>query len=159
MRRAEVRLVDLDPARGAEANKRRPAVIVSNDAANRTATRLGGGVLTVVPVTSNVERVYPFQVLLASGTAGLTRDSKAQAEQVARSPSSASASSSGTSPPTSWRRSMTRCGFTSPSRLASAGKCHGQGQETPEKVGVQSLGLTREGDGINAFEHNFKEDL
>jgi len=82
MRRAEVRLVDLDPARGAEADKRRPAVIVSNDAANRTATRLGGGVLTVVPVTSNVERVYPFQVLLASGTAGLTRDSKAQAEQV-----------------------------------------------------------------------------
>ena len=39
MRRAEIRLVDLDPARGAEANKRRSAVIVSNDAANRTATR------------------------------------------------------------------------------------------------------------------------
>ena len=82
MRRAEIRLVDLYPARGAEANKRRPAVIVSNDAANRTATRLGRGVLTVVPVTSNVERVYPFQVLLPSGTAGLSQDSKAQAEQV-----------------------------------------------------------------------------
>jgi mRNA interferase MazF len=82
MRRAEIRLVDLDPARGAEANKRRPAVIVSNDAANRTATKLGRGVLTVVPVTSNVERVYPFQVLLPSGTGGLSQDSKAQAEQV-----------------------------------------------------------------------------
>jgi mRNA interferase MazF len=82
MRRAEVRLVDLNPARGAEANKRRPAVIVSNDAANTTATRLGRGVLTVVPVLSNVERVYPFQVLLASGTAGLAQDSKVQAEQV-----------------------------------------------------------------------------
>ena len=82
MRRAEVRLVDLDPARGAEAHKRCPAVIVSNDAANTTATRLGRGVLTVVPVTSNVERVYPFQVLLPSGTAGLPQDSKAQAEQV-----------------------------------------------------------------------------
>lgn len=82
MRRGEVRVVDLDPIRGAEADTRRPAVIVSNDAANRTAARLGRGVLTVVPVTSNVDRVYPFQVLLRSGTAGLSRDSKAQAEQV-----------------------------------------------------------------------------
>ena len=82
MRRGEVRLVDLDPVRGAEANKRRPAVIVSNDAANRTATRLGRGVLTVVPMTSNVHQVYPFQVLIPSGTAGLSTDSKAQAEQV-----------------------------------------------------------------------------
>jgi mRNA interferase MazF len=82
MLRGEVRLVDLEPVRGAEADKRRPAVIVSNDAANRAADRLGRGVLTVVPVTSNVNRVYPFQVLLASGTAGLQTDSKAQAEQV-----------------------------------------------------------------------------
>ena len=82
MRRAEIRLVDLSPARGAEANKRRPAVIVSNDAANSTATKLGRGVLTVVPVTSNVQRVFPFQVLLPSGTGGLSQDSKAQAEQV-----------------------------------------------------------------------------
>lgn len=82
MRRGEVRLVDLDPARGSEADKRRPAVIVSNDDANTAATRLGRGVLTVVPVTSNVEHVYPFQVLLPAGTAGLRRDSKAQAEQV-----------------------------------------------------------------------------
>lgn len=82
MRRGEVRLVDLAPARGAEADKRRPAVIVSNDAANSTAAALGRGVLTVVPVTSNVQRVYPFQMLFPSGTAGLSHDSKAQAEQV-----------------------------------------------------------------------------
>lgn len=82
MRRGDIRLVDLDPVRGAEADKRRPAVIVSNNAANATATRLGRGVLTVVPVTSSVERVYPFQVLLPAGTAELPRDSKAQAEQV-----------------------------------------------------------------------------
>lgn len=75
-------MVDLEPVRGAEANKRRPAVIVSNDAANSTATRLGRGVLTVVPVTSSVDRIYPFQVLLPAGTAGLRLDSKAQAEQV-----------------------------------------------------------------------------
>ena len=82
MRRGEIRLVDLDPVRGAEANKRRPAVIVSNDGANSTAQRLGRGVITVVPVTSNTGRVYPFQVLLRADETGLERDSKAQAEQV-----------------------------------------------------------------------------
>ncbi|HKC18600.1 MAG TPA: type II toxin-antitoxin system PemK/MazF family toxin [Candidatus Dormibacteraeota bacterium] len=82
MRRGEIRVVDLEPARGAEASKRRPAVIVSNDGANTTATRLGRGVITVVPVTSSIQRVYPFQVLLPAGTTGLQQDSKAQAEQV-----------------------------------------------------------------------------
>ena len=82
MRRGEIRWVDLDPVLGAESNKRRPAVIVSNDGANTTASRLGRGVITVVPVTSNTSRVYPFQVLLAADETGLPRHSKAQAEQV-----------------------------------------------------------------------------
>ena len=82
MRRGEVRIVDLDPARGSESAKRRPAVIVSNDGANATATRLGRGVVTVVPVTSNTARVYPFQVLLEAALTNLKHDSKAQAEQV-----------------------------------------------------------------------------
>ena len=82
MRRGEIRIVDLDPALGAESNKRRPAVVVSNDGANTTAERLGRGVVTVVPVTSNVDRVYPFQVLLDADATGLARDSKAQAEQI-----------------------------------------------------------------------------
>ena len=82
MRRGEIRLVDLAPARGSEADKLRPAVLVSNDAANSTAERLGRGVVTVVPVTSNVARVLPFQVLLPAGRTGLAVDSKVQAEQV-----------------------------------------------------------------------------
>ena len=82
MRRGEVVQVSLDPARGSEANKIRPAVVVSNDAANAAATRLGRGVITVVPVTSRTGRVYPFQVLLPARQTGLPRDSKAQAEQV-----------------------------------------------------------------------------
>ena len=82
MLRGEIRMVDLDPVRQDEANKRRPAVLVSNDGANTTAARLGRGVVTVVPVSSNVSRVYPFQVLLAASETGLDRDSKAQAEQV-----------------------------------------------------------------------------
>jgi mRNA interferase MazF len=82
MRRGEIRVVDLEPVRGAAASKRRPAVIVSNDGANTSAARLGRGVLTVVPVTSNVSRVYPFQVLLEADATGLEHDSKAQAEQI-----------------------------------------------------------------------------
>jgi mRNA interferase MazF len=82
MRRGEVWQVDLDPARGSEANQQRPAVIVSNDRANATAARLGRGVVTIVPVTSNIQRVYPFQVLLPAASTGLAVDSKAQAEQV-----------------------------------------------------------------------------
>ena len=82
MRRGDVRIVELDPSRGSEASKRRPAVIVSNDGANATATRLGRGVITILPITSNIQRVYPFQVLLPAAASGLQQDSKAQAEQV-----------------------------------------------------------------------------
>lgn len=82
MLRGEIRLTDLDPALAGEASKRRPAVVVSNDHANATAARLGRGVVTVVPLTSNVAHVYPFQVLLPAEETGIRVDSKAQAEQV-----------------------------------------------------------------------------
>ena len=82
MLRGEIRLVNLDPVVGAEANQRRPAVIVSNDGANATAARVGRGVVTVIPVTSNVTRVHPFQVRLSAEATGLRTESKAQAEQV-----------------------------------------------------------------------------
>jgi mRNA interferase MazF len=82
VRRGEIVTVSLDPVRGSETSKTRPAVVVSNDAANATATRLGRGVVTLVPVTSNTARIYPFQVLLPASLTGLPRDSKAQAEQV-----------------------------------------------------------------------------
>jgi len=82
MRRGEIYEVDLDPGRGSESNKRRPAIIVSNDSANEIADQLGRGVITVVPVTSNVARIYLFQTMLPASGTGLPRDSKAQAEQV-----------------------------------------------------------------------------
>jgi mRNA interferase MazF len=50
--------------------------------ANQSAVKLGRGVVTVVPLTSNTQRVYAFQVLIPAGDAGLPGDSKAQAEQV-----------------------------------------------------------------------------
>ncbi|MGH8925529.1 MAG: type II toxin-antitoxin system PemK/MazF family toxin [Acidimicrobiia bacterium] len=57
MLRGEIWLVDLDPAQSGEADKRRPVVVVSNDGANVTATRLGRGVVT--RWGSNVERPLP----------------------------------------------------------------------------------------------------
>lgn len=72
MRRGEIRLVD----------KQHPAVVVSNDGANLAAAHLGRGVVTVVPVTTPTDRVYPFQVMLPAAETGLSNDSKAQAEQV-----------------------------------------------------------------------------
>ncbi len=82
MRRGEIHLVNLEPVIGSEAASTRPAIIVSNDGANTSAVRLGQGVVTVVPVTSNTGYIYPFQIFLSSAETGLETDSKAQAEQV-----------------------------------------------------------------------------
>lgn len=82
MRRGDIHLTDFDPVLGSEANKRRPAVIVSNDRANMAAVQQGRGVVTVVPVTSNTRKIYPFQTLLPAAETRLAVDSKAQAEQV-----------------------------------------------------------------------------
>ncbi len=82
MRRGEICLVDLDPVFGSAADKVRPAVVVSNNGANAAAQRSRSGVLTVVPVTTNITHIYPFQILLPAIQCGLRRDSKAQAEQV-----------------------------------------------------------------------------
>lgn len=82
MRRGEIWLVDFEPSRGSEANKLRPAVVVSNDGANMAVARSGMGVITVAPITSNTTRVYEFQVFLEAGSCGLPRDGKVQAEQL-----------------------------------------------------------------------------
>jgi mRNA interferase MazF len=74
-RRGEVVLVDFGPPYPAEAAQARPAVVVTNDAAN-----VHGTSVVVVPLTSNVASVYPFQVFIAATRSGLKRDSKAQVE-------------------------------------------------------------------------------
>ncbi|NLC36250.1 MAG: type II toxin-antitoxin system PemK/MazF family toxin [Alcaligenaceae bacterium] len=73
MQRGEVWWVEFDPAVGSEIRKTRPAVIVSNDAANRNLGRV-----VVMPITSNTERQYPGEAVVQ--VAG--RSSKAMADQI-----------------------------------------------------------------------------
>ena len=77
MRRGEIYYADLSPTVGSEINKRRPVLIVSNEANNRAANTV-----TVLPITSNTSRVYPFEILLSPQESGLPRVSKAQAQQI-----------------------------------------------------------------------------
>lgn len=82
LRRGQIVLVSFDPSVGSEVRKTRPAIVVSNNTANDVATRVVSSTITVVPVTSNVARVLPFQVRLRAADTGLDRDSKARAEQI-----------------------------------------------------------------------------
>ncbi|NLH82238.1 MAG: type II toxin-antitoxin system PemK/MazF family toxin [Phyllobacteriaceae bacterium] len=73
MKRGEVWWVEFDPSVGSEVRRTRPAVIVSNDAANRNLSRV-----VVVPFTSSVERVYPGEAVVTVGR----QQSKAIADQI-----------------------------------------------------------------------------
>ena len=73
MKRGEVWWVEFDPSVGSEIRKTRPAVIVSNDAANRNLARV-----VVIPLTSNTGRQYPGEAIVSAGG----QSSKAMADQI-----------------------------------------------------------------------------
>lgn len=77
MKRGEIYFANLSPTVGSEISKRRPVLIVSNDANNRAASTV-----TVLPLTSKVDRVYPFEVLLSPTDSGLPLPSKVQSQQI-----------------------------------------------------------------------------
>ncbi len=77
MRRGEIYYADLDPSIGSEINKKRPVVIISNNSNNRVSSTL-----TVLPVTSNISKIYPFEVALPAEESGLPNDSKIQCQQI-----------------------------------------------------------------------------
>ena len=73
MKRGEIWWVEFDPSIGSEIRKTRPAIILSNDAANRNLSRV-----VVIPMSSNVARLYPGEALVnVAGT-----QSKAMADQI-----------------------------------------------------------------------------
>ncbi|MEA1949083.1 MAG: type II toxin-antitoxin system PemK/MazF family toxin [Thermodesulfobacteriota bacterium] len=76
--RGEIHLASLGPTIGREISKTRPVVIISNNINNRFS-----GTITVLPVTStNLGKIYPFEVKLPKGAGNLPKDSKVKADQI-----------------------------------------------------------------------------
>ena len=66
IKRGDVFWVNFDPTMGSEAKKTRPAVVVSNDINNQHSP-----IVSICPITSNVNRIYTFEVEVPQGNGGL----------------------------------------------------------------------------------------
>ncbi|MCM8762448.1 MAG: type II toxin-antitoxin system PemK/MazF family toxin [Candidatus Omnitrophica bacterium] len=75
--RGEIWLVSLEPVIGHEIGKIRPAVVISNDLNNEFADTV-----TVLPITSQIKKVYPFEVLFSAKETGLSKNSKVKCNQI-----------------------------------------------------------------------------
>ena len=77
MKRGDIYFAALDPTLGNEIQKTRPVNIVSNNAANKASS-----LVTIVPFSPQIGRVYPFEALFRAADCGLSKDSKAMAQHV-----------------------------------------------------------------------------
>ena len=77
MQKGDLYWADLDPTVGSEIAKKRPVLLVSNDVNNRFSSTV-----SVVPITSSTDKIYPFEVLLLAGEGGLKNESKVKANQI-----------------------------------------------------------------------------
>ncbi len=78
IKKGGIYLATLDPVIGREISKTRPVVVVSNDQNNEFS-----GTVTILPITSkNINKIYPFEVLVKKGSANLPKNSKAKADQI-----------------------------------------------------------------------------
>ncbi len=76
-KRGQIWFVSLDPVVGHEMGKERPALVVSNDRNN-----LFADTVTVLPITSKTEKIYPFEVFLSKEETNLPKDSKVKCNQI-----------------------------------------------------------------------------
>jgi mRNA interferase MazF len=76
-KRGEIWLVSLEPVAGHEIGKTRPALIISNNRNNEFSSTV-----TLIPITSSIEKVYPFEVLIKKEESGLAYDSKIKCNQI-----------------------------------------------------------------------------
>ncbi len=77
MTRGDIYLVDFEPSKGAEIKKKRPALIISCNEANKHLRTV-----MVIPFSSKTEKVYPFEVFVKKKDSGLDVDSKLKIPQM-----------------------------------------------------------------------------
>ena len=77
IKRGDIWLANLDPTIGNEIKKTRPVVIVSNNINN-----LHNNVVSVLPMTSNTDKIFSFEVFIPKGIANVPKDSKIKADQI-----------------------------------------------------------------------------
>ncbi|MBM4136327.1 MAG: type II toxin-antitoxin system PemK/MazF family toxin [Nitrospira sp.] len=77
MTRGDIYLVDFEPSVGSEIRKKRPALIISCNEANKHLRTV-----MVIPFSSKVDKVYPFEVFVRKEESGLDIDSKLKVTQM-----------------------------------------------------------------------------
>ncbi len=77
MRKNDIYIANLDPTIGSEIAKKRPVLIVSNDINNEYSNTV-----TILPITSKTQKIYPFEIDIQAGEGNLKANSKIKANQI-----------------------------------------------------------------------------